>query len=203
MTYYTNDNFISFSEKPRKAVSKESFASIEEPIFTHFIVGDVKNVFFRNNRRRSTSAFAGDNEMRKKINENWSMDSGSADIHQNGSQYSIASKKSAVLKHNSGQGVKIVQKVAKDKKCVVKANEIAVLTTEQPWDYETYLISGFMRLKGILGRGPELVDLYNAGFTQEEIDLMENLTDGWLTEEATENEFLQKNGEQHVSRGTN
>lgn len=176
MIYNTNDNHINFPI--RKAIS---LASLEEPIFTRFIVGNVKNVFLKNNRRcRTTSASAGDNEMRK-VNKNWSVDSGPSDVHQNGSQYSIASKKSAVLKHNSGQGVKIVQKVAKDKKCVVKANEIAVLTTEQPWDYETYLISRFTRLKGILGRGPELVDLYNAGFTQEEIDLMERLTD-WMHE---------------------
>jgi hypothetical protein len=166
MIYYTYDNFISFSEKPRKAVSKVSFASIEEPIFTRFIVGDVKNNFKNNRRCRTTSASAGDEKMRRKTIKNWSVNSVDAEFHHHGNQYSLRA---------SNQSAETVYKL-NEKQCVVNA----VLTTKQEtqkWDYQTYLTSRFMRLKMILGRSPELVELYNAGFTQEEIDLMESLTD--------------------------
>ena len=197
MIYYTNDNFISFSEKPRKAVSKESFASIEEPIFTRFIVGDVKNVFFKNNRRcRTTSASAGDSIMKETTNKSWSVDSEATDFHRNGSQHSLrASKKSA------GYEYKPNEEVAKEKTCVVKANEITVLTTEQSWNYETYLISRFIRLKGILGRGPELVDLYYAGFSREEIDLVETLTDGIVSDDLEEWEPISRPIESIIGSG--
>jgi|SRR5215469_15068828 len=195
MIYYTNDNFISFSEKPRKAVFKESFASIEEPIFTCFIVGNVKNVFFRNNTRcrTTTSAFAGDEKMKRKTSKNWSVNSASTEFHHHGSQYSNnASNQSAETAYKPNE-------VTSRQTCVVNAERISLLTTkreqeqetqrlheQERWDYETYLISKFMRLKGILGRGPELVDLYYAGFSREEIDLIETLTDGLVSDDLEE-----------------
>lgn len=175
MIYLGSKHFINLS------LLRES--SLDEslmPIFTCIIVGDdVKNVFFKDNRRcRTTSASAGDSIMKETTNKGWSVDSETTDFHRNGSQRSLrASKKSA------GYEYKPNEEVAKEKTCVVKANEITVLTTEQSWDYETYLISRFIRLKGILGRGPELVDLYYAGFSREEIDLVETLTDGIVSDD--------------------
>jgi hypothetical protein len=149
-------------------------ASLDEsitPIFTHFIVGYVKNVFTR--CRTTTSAVAGDEKMRRKTSKNWSVNSASTEFHHQGSQYS---------NNASNQSAETAYKL-NERQCVVNPIRIAFLTTkreqeqETQWDYQTYLTSRFMRLKMILGRSPELVELYNAGFTQEEIDLMESLTD--------------------------
>ena len=41
--------------------------------------------------------------------------------------------------------------------------------------YDLILIDRFVRLKAILGRNPELIELYDAGFVTEEIDLLEFL----------------------------
>lgn len=120
--------------------------------------------------------------------------------HHNNSSQSRSTRKITkaveVNKSNPEEDVKTV-KVTSRQTCVVNADsKIAFLTTKQgqqqeqetqrlqraqgqEWDYETYLTNRFMRLKTILGRSPELAELYNAGFTQEEIDLMENMTD-WL-----------------------
>lgn len=134
---------------------------------------------------------AGESKMRRKTNQNWSVNSASTESHHHDSQYSLrASNQSAETAYK-------LNKVTSRQTCVVNADsKIALLTTKQgqqqeqetqrlqriqgqEWDYETYLTNRFMRLKTILGRSPELVELYNAGFTQEEIDLMENITD-WL-----------------------
>jgi len=202
MIYLGSRHFINLS------LLSSSLDESLTPIFTRFIVGDFfRNNVFRGCRTETTSAkFVGDIKMKRRTSKNWSVNSASTEFHHHGSQYSNnASNQSAETAYK-------LNEVTSRQTFVVSADRIALLTPKREqeqetqrerWDYETYLTSKFMRLKMILGRSPELVELYDAGFTQEEIDLMENLTDGWLTEEATKNEFLQKNGEQHVSRGTN
>ena len=179
MIYLGSRHFINLS-----LLRESSLDESLTPIFTRCIVGDVKNVLFRNNRRRTTSAFAGDEKMRRKTSKNWSVNSASTEFHHHGSQYSNnASNQSAETAYK-------LNEVTSRQTFVVSADRIALLTPKREqeqetqrerWDYETYLTSKFMRLKMILGRSPELVELYDAGFTQEEIDLMESLTD-WMYE---------------------
>ena len=164
-----NNNLINITDDLKRSGLDESLA----PIFTRFIVGDVKNVFFRNNRRcRTTSANAGDKEMRRKTSKNWSVNSASTKFHHHGSQYSLeASNQSAETAYKLNE-----REIAKEKTCVANCSNITALRSQER-DYELDLINRFIRLEKILGQTPDFVDLYVAGFSQEEIYIFENMSD--------------------------
>ena len=78
-----NNNLINITDDLKRSSLDESLM----PIFTRIIVGDVKKVFFRNNRRCRTtsSANAGDNKMRSTSKNDWSVNSASTEFHHHGS----------------------------------------------------------------------------------------------------------------------
>jgi hypothetical protein len=179
-----NDSYNAGSEMGSSSTHHKNSKPVTRNTNAGFKVGDVMNVFSKDNRRCRTTS-AGGNEMRRKTSKNWSVNSASTEFHHHGSQNS---------NNASNQSAETAYKLNEDtsrKTCVVNA----LLTTkpeqgqetqrvheqEKVWDYQTYLTSIFMRLKMILGRNPEIVELYDAGFSMEEIDLMESLTD-WMYE---------------------
>jgi len=126
MIYLGSRNFINLS------LLSSSLDESLAHIFTCFIVGDVKNIFFRNNRRcRTTSANAGDKEMRRKTSKNWSVNSASTEFHHHGSQYSNnASNQSAETAYK-------LNEVTSRQTFVVSADRIALLTPKREQEQET------------------------------------------------------------------
>lgn len=180
-----NNNLINITDDLKRSGLDESLT----PIFTRIIVGDVKKVFFRNKEFRrwtTTSANAGDNKMRRKTSTSRSVNSVDAEFHHQGSRYSLrANNQSAETAYKLNE-----REVAKEKTCVANYSNFSALTAKQrsqeKWDYELDLINRFTRLEKILGRNPELAELADAGFSREEIDLMETLTDGITSDDLEE-----------------
>ena len=159
-----NNNLINITDDLKRSGLDESLA----PIFTRFIVGEVKNVFFRNNTlcRTTTPADAGDNEMRRRDTKSMSRPierTIAANVVScwapTMTEYFLDSRRLDNTTNRDSHSIKNwngVRQVPKSQ------------TQERGWDYETtYLTNKFMRLIN-----PELAELADAGFTMELTDWM-------------------------------